>query len=94
MAPYLFWELIILIVGVWFMAALFVFYGWLLLKRQQKMIQTLLARTNPQHPTEPPAEELPKKPVELVISKNEPMLKYKDMEPDESVNVSLVDDNT
>ncbi len=93
MAPYLFWELIILIVGVWFMAALFVFYGWWLLKRQQKMMQTLLDQINPQQFEKIPNLESKKKPVELVISKNEPMSKYKDMEPDESVNVSFMDEN-
>ena len=33
-----------------------------------------------------------KEPVNLVISKNEPMSKYKDMEPDESVTVSFSDE--
>jgi len=94
MAPYLFWELVILIVGVWLIAVLCFAYGWLLLKRQQRMIQDLFVKLNlPSSLPQKQEKSVPKKePVNLVISKNEPMSKYKDMEPDESVTVSFSDE--
>ena len=88
MAPYLFWELMILVIGVWLMAVLFFVYGWLLLKRQQKMIQTLLATQTPS-----PAVSTNDAPlVHLEISRDEPIGKYKDLPPD-SADVSFVDKN-
>ena len=48
MAPYLFWELMILAVGVWLMAVLFFVYGFLLLRHQKQMIQTVLQAISPQ----------------------------------------------
>ena len=84
MAPYLFWELIILIIGVWLIAVLFFVYGWLLLKRQQKMIHDFLQTQIPLKPQ----EETP--PIRLEISKDEPISKYKDMTPDEA-DISFVD---
>ena len=47
MAAYLFWEFIILIVGVWLMATLFFVYGWLLLKRQKQMVLNSLCSCLP-----------------------------------------------
>ena len=85
MAPYLFWELIVLIVGVWLIAALFVVYGWLLLRRQRKMIQDFIAL---QGAAPTPQEEVP--PLRLEISKEEPISKYKDLTPEEA-DVSFVD---
>ncbi|MBQ3695854.1 MAG: hypothetical protein II938_02655 [Alphaproteobacteria bacterium] len=85
MAPYLFWELIILIVGVWLMAVLFFVYGWLLLKRQKQMMAQFLP---PQTPSAESKE--PEAPVHLEISKDEPLSKYKDLTPEEA-DVSFVD---
>ena len=86
MAAYLFWELLILIAGVWFIAVLFFVYGWLLLKRQRRMITDFLAMTQATAPTEP-------KPAPHVeISRNEPLSKYKDISENE-VDVSFVDEN-
>ena len=87
MAPYLFWEFIILITGVWLMAVLFFVYGWLLLKNQRKMFQDIL-NTKASLPSKS-SEDPPS--VHLEISKDEPIGKYKDLAPDESVDVSFVD---
>ena len=87
MTPYLFWEFIILIVGVWLMAILFFVYGWLLLKNQQKMFARLLKLTA----STPAPSEQGEASTHLEISKDEPISKYKDMTPDESVDVSFVD---
>ncbi|MBQ4471750.1 MAG: hypothetical protein II942_00670 [Alphaproteobacteria bacterium] len=103
MAPYLFWEFIILIVGVWLMVALFIVYGWALLKRQQHMIHAILEKLNladtptptpqPAEPAETQPESNEEKPKRhIYISRNEPISKYKDLEKDESVIVSFVDD--
>lgn len=89
MAPYLFWELIILIVGVWLMAVLFFAYGWLLLKRQKQMMKELL--TLSQNPPEAPQN--PEPTVHLEISKDEPINKYKDISPEQVADVSFVDKN-
>ena len=86
MAPYLFWELVILIVGVWTIAVLFFVYGWLLLKRQQKMIRDFIGMQFSRE------EKLKEAPVHLEISKNEPISKYKDLTPEEA-EVSFVDKN-
>lgn len=87
MTPYLFWEFVILIVGVWLMASLFFVYGWLLLKRQkQMMIQLFSLKCSEEKPVAKP------EPVQLEISKNEPLSKYKDVSPDE-VNISFVDED-
>ena len=103
MAPYLFWEFIILIVGVWVMAVLFFVYGWLLLKKQRNLVQRIEA-LYPPAPTLPHntqdssgglANDLPEKTSQqnIVISKDEPISKYKDMSPSEDVTVSFVDKN-
>jgi len=91
MTPYLFWELMILVVGVWVMVVAFVVYGWLLLKRQKKMFVQLLQKvaggeTNSAVPPE-------SKRVRLEISKDEPMAKYENFVPEEGVDVSFVDKN-
>ena len=85
MAPYLFWELIILIVGVWLIAVLFFVYGWLLLKRQRKMIQDFFKMQSASV-----VEQEESAPVKLEISKDEPISKYKDLTPEEA-DVSFVD---
>jgi len=87
MAPYLFWEFVILIIGVWLMAVLFFVYGWLLLKRQKQMILMLLGEKVSEKKTQTEPE-----PVHLEISKNEPIAKYKDMSPDEAT-VSFVEED-
>ncbi len=88
MAPYLFWELIILIVGVWMMAVLFFVYGWLLLRRQKQLIKDLLplipAKINPDQSESAPT-------IHLEISKDEPIGKYKDVSPENVEDVSFVD---
>lgn len=96
MAPYLFWELIILISGVWVMVVLFFVYGWLLLQRQKRMIQAFLQQTTHNFPNALPTEQtVPIAPSdkvqEMTISKDEPISKYKDLNPDENINVSFVD---
>lgn len=87
MTPYLFWELIILIVGVWAIAILFFVYGWILLKRQRKMILDLMKMQNIASDQK---EE--SKPVHLEISKDEPISKYENLKPEEA-DVSFVDKN-
>jgi len=84
MAPYLFWELVILIIGVWSMAVMFFVYGWLLLKRQKTMMHDLIQNQMPSKSQEETS------PIRLEISKDEPISKYKDMTPDEA-DVSFVD---
>ena len=99
MAPYLFWEFIILIVGVWAIAVLFFVYGWLLLKKQRTLVQRIEALYQPvSTPSEKPqnaADDLPEKPSQqnIVISKDEPISKYKNLNPSEDVTVSFVDKN-
>ena len=90
MAPYLFWELIILIVGVWMMAAVFVVYGWLLLRRQKQMMKELLAQPPEKEKQEEP-EVTPAPALHLEISKDEPIGKYKDIAPEDVEDVSFVD---
>ena len=90
MAPYLFWELIILIVGVWMMAVLFFAYGWLLLKRQKQMMQELL-NSAPQEQPLPSSEDSPAPTIHLEIAKDEPIGKYKDISPEDVEDVSFVD---
>ena len=92
MTAYLFWEFVILIAGVWLMATLFFIYGWLLLKRQKKMMLELLSLRDTQE--EEKGESQPDQkaePIQLEISKNEPIEKYKDVSPDE-VNISFVEE--
>ena len=88
MAAYLFWEFVILIVGVWLMATLFFVYGWLLLKRQNKMIEEFLAL---KEVVKDQPSERTNEPIQLEISRNEPIAKYKDVSPDE-VNISFMKD--
>ena len=74
MTAYLFWEFVILIAGVWLMATLFFIYGWLLLKRQKKMMLELLSLRDTQE--EEKGESQPEQkaePIQLEISKNEPI---------------------
>lgn len=93
MAAYLFWEFVILIAGVWMMAALFFIYGWILLKRQKQIMaqifpslkQTKSKAENPEAAPQPNPT-----PRHLEISRDEPMSKYQDVSPDE-VDVSFVD---
>lgn len=92
MAPYLFWELMMLVVGVWLMVIVFVIYGWLLLKRQKKMFAQILGTTKvPEKVVEEEAEKAPQ--VRLEISKDEPIAKYENFVPEEGVDVSFVDKN-
>ena len=89
MAPYLFWEFIILIIGVWLMVALFVVYGWLLLKRQKQMMQAFFKPTfMSSHGEEETAST-----VHLEISKDEPIAKYKNLTEEDQLDVSFVDKN-
>jgi len=90
MAPYLFWELIILIVGVWMMAALFVVYGWLLLRRQKQMMKELLSIA-PQKENQDEVNTASAPAIHLEISKDEPIGKYKDVAPEDVEDVSFVD---
>ena len=92
MTPYLFWEFMILVVGVWLMVIVFVVYGWLLLKRQKQMLEQLLGQFSSEQlsalkmSTEPQMA-----PVHMEISKEEPISKYENFVPAEGVDVSLVD---
>ncbi len=90
MAPYLFWELIILIIGVWMMAVLFFVYGWLLLRRQKQMMLELM-HTKVEETTKETLESTPPPTVHLEISKDEPLSKYKDIAPETIEDVSFVD---
>lgn len=88
MAPYLFWELMSLVVGVWLMVVVFVVYGWLLLKRQKQMfMQMMQGEASEAKPAEPNEEQ----PVRLEISRDEPIAKYANFVPGENVDVSFVD---
>ena len=90
MAPYLFWELIILIIGVWMMAVLFFVYGWLLLRRQKQMMLELI-HSNMEKTIKQTPESTPPPTVHLEISKDEPLSKYKDIAPETIEDVSFVD---
>lgn len=90
MAPYLFWELIILIIGVWMMAVLFFVYGWLLLRRQKQMMLELM-HTKVEETTKETPEPATTPTVHLEISKDEPLSKYKDIAPETIEDVSFVD---
>ena len=90
MAPYLFWELIILIIGVWMMAVLFFVYGWLLLRRQKQMMLELM-HTKGKETTKETPEPTTTPTVHLEISKDEPLSKYKDIAPETIEDVSFVD---
>ena len=85
----LFWELMILVVGVWLMVVAFVVYGWLLLRRQRKMFVQILQMVSVSEPNTPDLPEVKK--VRLEISKDEPMAKYANFVPEEGVDVSFVD---
>ena len=95
MAPYLFWEFIILIAGVWLMTILFFVYGWILLRRQKQMIDRLFSSPKqpqldqPERP-QPDTEQPNLPPRHLEISKDEPLSKYQDVSPEE-MEVSFVD---
>lgn len=91
MAPYLFWELMMLVVGVWLMVIVFVIYGWLLLKRQKKMFAQILGTVKIPEKTETELEK--SAPVRFEISKDEPIAKYENFVPEEGVDVSFVDKN-
>ena len=95
MAPYLFWEFIILIAGVWLMTILFFVYGWVLLKRQKQMIDRLFALPKQPQSDQPEkfqsdTEQADLSPRHLEISKDEPLSKYQDVSPEE-MEVSFVD---
>jgi len=95
MAPYLFRELMIIAIGVWLMAVLFLVYGFLLLKKQRKMFdffyEKLQGHTLPVQEADkditPASDDI----QSISISKDEPIAKYKDMPMSESVDVSFVD---
>ncbi len=89
MAPYLFWELMSLVVGVWLLVVVFVVYGWLLLKRQKQMfLQILQGPMADQAKSFVAGEE---KPIRVEISRDEPIAKYANFVPGENVDVSFVD---
>ncbi len=95
MAAYLFWELLILIIGVWLMATLFFIYGWLLLKRQKKMMTdfwAILETTKTLPPKELTQEEPEPEPIHLEISKNEPIGKYQNLSSERPVDISFVEE--
>ena len=89
MAPYLFWELLSLVVGVWLMVVVFVVYGWLLLKRQKQMFVQMMQGSVPSASKTSQSEE--EQPVRLEISRDEPIAKYANFVPGENVDVSFVD---
>lgn len=105
MKPYLFGELLALVIGVWLMVVAFVVYGWLLLKRQKQMFNQIVDQllkgqgtpaTLPEAKPEEVVTEIPPKPettepVRLEISRDEPLSKYENFVPDENVDVSFVD---
>ena len=91
MASYLFWEFIILIASIWLMIILFAFYGWLLLKYQKRMMSDFLKIVEKREPDSEEKEEAPS--VHLEISKDEPLSKYQNLNPDDQVDVSFVDTN-
>ena len=89
MTPYLFWELMSLVIGVWLMVIVFVVYGWLMLKRQKHMFEQILGTSGVSKSTETECQDTP--PVRLEISKDEPIAKYENFVPNENVDVSFVD---
>ena len=98
MTPYLFWELLFLGVGVWVLALILVIYAWILLKRQQRLIDFVLDKF-----AELPANKSRRAILEdlrpasskteqtIAIAKDEPISKYADMTVADSVNVSFVE---
>ena len=99
MKPYLFGELLALVVGVWLMVVAFVVYGWLLLKRQRRMIDLVMQQL-PQAQMGPAREQSAQitpikpettEPVHLEISRDEPLSKYENFVPGENVDISFVD---
>ena len=104
MTPYLFWELLFLGIGVWVLALILVVYAWVLLRRQKRLIDFVLARFETMSENKPPRFTLddlrPNNKTEksIAISKDEPISKYADMTVSDSVNVSFVeshhDENT
>ena len=100
MAPYLFWELLFLGIGVWVLAVILVVYAWALLRRQKKMIEAVyekldsMDRPRSSGRTTSLLKDL--KPVdepeqEIIISKDEPLSKYANMTVPDSATVSFVD---
>ena len=89
MAPYLFWEFMILTVGVWAMVVVFVVYGWLLLKRQKQMFIQIVGEKNGASSESDSAAST--QPVRLEIPKSEPISKYENFVPGEGVDVAFVD---
>lgn len=106
MTPYLFWELMILITGVWLIAILFFIYGWVLIKKQKQMLHDFyqfLATQSPLQETPPfqhneqdepdEQEETPEpEPIHIEISKEEPISKYENMNPQNPVDISFIDE--
>lgn len=106
MTPYLFWELMILITGVWLIAILFFIYGWVLIKKQKQMLHDFyqfLATQQPLQETPPfqqndqdeqeEQEETPEpEPIHIEISKEEPISKYENMNPQNPVDISFIDE--
>lgn len=97
MKPYLFWELMTLVAGIWVLVVVFVIYGWLLLKRQKQMMNQLLHPSpevkETKIPDEPKEEQKTDevKPTRLEIARDEPMAKYENFVPEEGVDIAFVD---
>jgi len=97
MVPYLFWELLVLGVGVWVLALILVVYAWILLRRQKRMVDFILARLEAISENKTPRFTLDnlrpsiKEEKSIAISKDEPISKYADMTVSDSVNVSFVE---
>lgn len=107
MTPYLFWELMILITGVWLIAILFFIYGWVLIKKQKQMLHDFYQFLASQSPLqETPAfqyneqtipesdrePEIEQEPIHIEISKEEPISKYENMNPQNPVDISFIDE--
>ena len=99
MTPYLFWELLFLGIGVWVLAFILVVYAWILLKRQERLINFVLDRFD-----ELPVNNKTRRAIlddlrpnsantekTIAIAKDEPISKYADMTMSDSVNVSFVE---
>lgn len=99
MAPYLFWELLFLGIGVWVLAVILVVYAWALLQRQKKMIEVVYEKLEemdrPRSSGRTPVMLKDLKPAdpeeEIIISKDEPLSKYANMTVPDTATVSFVD---
>ena len=96
MTPYLFWELLFLGIGVWMLVLIMVIYAWILLQRQRKMIDIIYDKLDRMEkktskPTQLLKDLRPALEEEVVISKDEPISKYKDVDLSDAAKVSFVD---